>query len=79
MTTFEIENYKVVSNGSDGGHYYISTEINFHGQTRKLIVLFKNKNDEKKLLENSILKVKGNLIDDGLEQSLMLLETELVN
>ncbi|MTK52648.1 hypothetical protein [Paludibacter sp.] len=79
MVTYKLTTYKILSTGVDGGHHYISAEINFGGQPRKITVLFKNKSDEKLLKENTELTVSGNFIDDGLQQSLMLLDAEIVN
>ena len=44
----------------------------------KMTVLFKNKSDERKLEGKNKLTVNGNLIDEGLEQSLMLLDSEII-
>lgn len=79
MTRYKLTNFKILSTGADGGHHYISTEINHSGQTRKMTILFKNKSDELLLSGKTELTVKGNLIDDDLQNSLMLLEAELVN
>ena len=78
MTTLELTNYKVLSTGVDGGHHYISTEIEYIGVTRQITALFKNKSDEKKLSDKLEITVKGNLVDEGLQQSLMLLDTEII-
>ena len=79
MSTFKLTTFKILSTGADGGHHYISAEINHEGQTRKLIVLFKTKSDEKELIRKTEINVKGKLVDDGLEHSLMLLDAEIVN
>ena len=68
----KISNYNVLSTGVDGGHFYISTEIEYEGLTRTIIVFFENKSDEKFLLAKEEILVSGNLIDQGLEQSLIL-------
>lgn len=79
MATYKLTKFKILSTGVDGGHHYISTEINFGGQLRKMAVLFKNNSDEKLLNDKTELTVAGNLIDDGIQQSLMLLDAEIVN
>lgn len=53
MTTLKLTNYKVLSTGADGGHYYISTEIEYNGVKRQIPVLFKSKSDEKRLSDKS--------------------------
>lgn len=79
MTTLKLTNFKIFTTGADGGHHYVSTEIENEGVRRKIIVLFKAKSDEKQLLDKNEITVKGNLIDEGLQQSLMLLEAEIIN
>lgn len=76
---FEIEltDYKVLSNGADGGQHYISTEIEYQGKIRKLTALFLEKSEERKLKQEKALKIIGDLMDDGLEHSLMLLNTTI--
>jgi hypothetical protein len=65
----KFSNYNVLSTG---GHYYISTEIKYKGVIRIIVVFFENKSDEKTLLANEEILVSGNLIDEGLQQSLIL-------
>jgi hypothetical protein len=43
MTTITLTKYKVLTTGSDGGHSYISADINHNGQQRGIAVLFANK------------------------------------
>jgi len=79
MTTLKLTNYNVLSTGADGGHHYISTEIEYNGVTRQITALFKNKSDEKMLSDKLEITVRGNLVDEGLQQSLMLLDTEIID
>ena len=65
MTEFVLEKYKVQSTGADGGHQYILTEVVYKGKTRKLVVLFADKSDEKQLKEKLRIRVKGQIQDDG--------------
>ncbi|MFC4816404.1 hypothetical protein [Flavobacterium sp. GCM10023249] len=74
----KFSNYNVLSTGVDGGHCYISTEIKYKGLTRTIVVFFENKLDEKALLANEEILVRGNLIDDGLQQSLTLKNTIII-
>ena len=77
--SFEVEltDFKVLSNGADGGHHYISTEIEYEGEKRKMTVLFLEKSDEKKLTSDQKIRVSGDLMDERKEHSLMLLNTTL--
>lgn len=69
---FILENYKVKSTGTDGGHQYLMAEIQYNGFTRKLIVLFANKTDESNLNENIQIRVKGELEDEGEKYDLIM-------
>ena len=73
----ELTDFKVLSNGADGGHHYISTEIEYEGKRRMLTALFLDKSDEQKLTIGQTLKVIGDLMDEGQEHSLMLLNTTI--
>ena len=72
--TYEIEldDYKVLTNGSDGGHCYLKTKTIYKGQERDLIVLFLDKSDEKMVKSNKKLIIEGDLMDEGNELSLTL-------
>jgi hypothetical protein len=65
LTEFVLEKYKVQSTGADGGHQYILTEVEYKGKTRKLVVLFADKSDEKQLKEKLRIRIKGQIQDDG--------------
>lgn len=70
--------YNVLSNGADGGHYYLSAEIVYKGIKRKIIVLFDNKSDEVQLLEKKEILVTGNLTDEGLDQTLIMTNSKII-
>jgi hypothetical protein len=78
---FEIElsDFKTQSTGADGGRTYLLAKVNYNGQKRDLIVYFTNKYDERKIKELSKIKLRGKIVDDGIEQSLSLMETKLIN
>jgi hypothetical protein len=78
MTTITITKYKILTNGSDGGHRYISSSIDYKGQHRNITILFASKEDEQKLTTEQHLTIKGELMDEGPQQSLMLLESTLL-
>jgi hypothetical protein len=75
---FEIKDFKILSTGVDGGHHYISTVIDYKGNTRNLTVIFKSKTDEKRITTLNVIKVKGQLQDEGSQFSLTLLESEII-
>ncbi len=74
-----ITQYEVKSTGAGGGRKYISTEIDFNGKFRKMIVTFLSKRDENRLGNMLDLEVCGDLIDEGEENDLILLNTEIIN
>jgi len=81
ISNFEIEisNFKTLSTGADGGHIYLTTEIDHKGQQRKLVIYFANKSDEQKIKTEGKLKLSGRLFDEGSQQSLSLLDTKLID
>jgi len=75
----EISDYRMSSTGADGGHIYLTSEINYQGAKRKLIIYFADKADEQKLKSTGIIKLSGRLFDYGINQSLSLLDTKLLH
>ncbi len=78
MNTFLLTDYKVVSTGVGEDQYYISAITNYKGSARAIIVIFKSPSCEELLIEKTEISVIGHLVDEGMEESLMLLETEIV-
>jgi hypothetical protein len=78
---FEIEltDFKTQSTGADGGHIYLMAKVDYNGQIRDLIVYFTDKSDERKIKELDKVKIRGKIVDDGIEQSLSLFETKLLS
>jgi hypothetical protein len=68
----KIRNYNILSTGADGGHQYISSEINYNNKRRKITVIFNNKEDENKLNNRLPLVITGALSDDGESNPLLL-------
>ena len=81
ISDFEIEIYKyeILSTGADGRHIYLTTEIEYLQQTRTLVIYFANKSDEEKIKVNRTIKLVGRLLDEGIHQSLSLLDTKLID
>ncbi len=75
MFEIELDQYKIQSTGSDGGHHYILANVEYKGITRRLLATFLNKTDEKKLKENIPIRIKGELVDEGESLDLLLLNT----
>ena len=78
MNVFKLNDFKVLSTGVDGGHYYLSTHIEHEGIIREARVFFKYKSDEKILLNKLEILVQGNLIDQGYQQSLIISEAVIL-
>ncbi|MFB9054605.1 hypothetical protein ACFFVB_16055 [Formosa undariae] len=75
----ELTDFKIQSTEADGGHHYLMARVDYNGQKRDLIAYFTNKTDEHKIKELNKVKIRGKIVDDGLEQSLSLFETKLLN
>ncbi len=75
----QLESFQILSTGADGGHKYINAEIKFNGIKRNLNVFFESKADEEKITSMPRIKVSGRLIDEGVEQSLLLLDAVLID
>lgn len=80
ISNFEIElaDFKTLSTGADGGHIYLTSEINYRGQQRKLVIYFADKADEQKVKTKGKIKLRGRLFDDGIQHSLSLFDTKLL-
>jgi hypothetical protein len=81
ISNFEIEisDFQTLATGADSGHIYLTTEINYKGQLRKLVIYFADKSDEQKVKTKDKLKLNGRLFDEGVQQSLSLLDTKLID
>lgn len=81
ISNFEIEisDFQTLSTGADGGHIYVTTDINYKGQLRKLVIYFADKSDEQKVKTKDKLKLTGRMFDEGVQQSLSLLDTKLID
>ena len=73
----ELDDYKVLTNGSDGGHIYLKTKTVYKGQERDLIIFFLEKSEEKKVKETEKLIIEGDLMDEGNEFSLTLFNSTI--
>jgi hypothetical protein len=57
----------------------VTTEINYKGQHRKLVIYFADKSDEQKAKTKDKLKLTGRMFDEGAQQSLSMLDTKLID
>jgi hypothetical protein len=76
--TIYLKDFRVLHTGADGGHRYISTVIDYGGRQRPLTAFFARKEDEDRLDENNPVIIKGNLLDEGGHQPLLLMNAEIV-
>ena len=75
----ELEEYRILETGADGGHKYISSSLKYNGSQREITTIFKNKNEEQKLTEGIKLRIKGILQDEGPQFDLTLLESKIID
>ncbi len=74
----EISDYKLLTTGADGGHIYLTTEINYKSKPKTLVIYFADKSDEEKVRAKDKLKLSGRLLDEG-EKQLSLLDTKFID
>ena len=75
----ELTEFKIQSTGADGGHNYLKAKVDYKGQNREIVIYFTDKSDELKIAELNKIKIRGKIVDDGIEQSLTLYESRLLN
>lgn len=76
--TIKLTNFRTLETGVDGGHIYVTSDIIYNGQTRKIIVFFADKADEQKLNGRTEITINGRLLDEE-NQSLNLLDSKLLD
>ena len=76
--TIKLTKFKTLETGTDGGHRYVTGDIDYKGQTRKIVVFFSDKSDEQKLKVKTEITVEGTLVDEE-NQSLNLLDSRLID
>jgi hypothetical protein len=75
--TIKLTKFRILETGADGGHSYVTSDIVYKGQTRKIVVFFADKSDERKLKEKTEITVEGDLIEEK-DQSLNLSNSRLI-
>ena len=76
--TIYLTNYLIGNTEADGGHRYLTTNIEYKGQRRDLTAFFVNKEDEEYIEFNRPIILKGDLLDEDVHQALLLLNAEIV-
>ena len=76
--TIKLTKFRTLETGADGGHNYVTSDIDYKGQTRKIVVFFADKSDEQKLKGRTEITVDGELVDEK-DQSLNLLNSKLID
>jgi hypothetical protein len=76
--TIKLTKFRTLETGADGGHSYVTSDIDYEGQTRKIVVFFADKSDEQNLKGQTEIMVEGELVDDK-GQSLNLLNARLIH
>ena len=74
----ELIDFKTKSTGADGGHKYLKAKVDYNGQDRDIVIYFTDKSDEQKIAELNKIKIRGKIVDEGIEHSLTLYETKLL-
>ena len=75
----ELVDFKTQSTGANGGHKYLKAKVDYNGQDRDIVIYFTDKSDEQKIAELDKIKIRGKIVDEGIEHSLTLYETKLLN
>jgi hypothetical protein len=75
----ELTEFETQSTGADGGHKYLKAKVDYNGKNRDVVIYFTDKSDEQKISELNKIRIRGKIVDDGIEQSLTLYETKLLN
>lgn len=81
MSSFQTQlgSFKILSTGADGGHSYVEADLDYKGTKQKLTIFFADKMDEQKIMSRQVIRVSGTLLDEGLQQSLILLDGKLID
>jgi hypothetical protein len=78
MTTYIFRKYNLLKTGVEGGHKYLTTKIFYGGLEFSLPIFFKDKIQENKFTENSIIAVKGQFKEEVNPLTINLFEAEQV-
>lgn len=77
--TIYLNDFRILHTDADGGHRYISTNIEYEGDQRNLTAFFADREDEERIDETIPVILKGNLLaeEEG-NHPLLLLNASIV-
>ena len=76
--TIYLKDFCILHTEADGGHRYISTSIDYDGGRRALTAFFADREDEDRIDETIPVILKGNLLAEDGEHTLLLLNASIV-
>lgn len=76
--TIYLKDFRILHTDADGGHRYISTNIEYDGGHRPLTAFFADRDDEERIDETIPVIIKGDLLADEGDQPLLLLNASIV-
>lgn len=76
--TIYLKDFRVLHTDADGGHRYISTDIEYEGGQRCLTAFFAEREDEERIDETIPVILKGNLLAEDGHHPLLLLNASIV-
>lgn len=76
--TIYLKDFRILHTDADGGHRYISTTIDYGGGRRDLTAFFADREDEERIDETIPVILKGNLLAENGEHTLLLLNASIV-
>jgi hypothetical protein len=76
--TIYLKDFRILHTDADGGHRYISTNIEYDGGQRSLTAFFADRDDEERIDETIPVILKGNLLAETGDQPLLLMNASIV-
>ncbi|HEY1115847.1 MAG TPA: hypothetical protein VGE66_19930 [Chitinophagaceae bacterium] len=76
--TIYLKDFQILYTDADGGHRYISTSIDYNGGRRALTAFFADREDEERIDETIPVILKGNLLAEDGEHTLLLMNASIV-
>lgn len=76
--TIYLQDFRILHTDADGGHRYISTNIEYDGGRRPLTAFFADRDDEERIDETIPVILKGNLLAEEGNQPLLLMNASIV-
>lgn len=76
--TIYLNDFRILHTDADGGHRYISTNIEYDGGQRPLTAFFADREDEYRIDETIPVILKGDLLAEEGDHPLLLLNASIV-